>query len=142
MSWFACYQRNRVFNAVATIFVIALGLASRRFPGLLPTIFRKYPGDVLWALMVYFGLGFFRKSASILSLAVLALSISYLDEFSQLYQAPWINTIRSTTFGHLVLGSTFSWQDILSYTIGVSFGVLLEISFHFIQNIDASTSNE
>jgi len=50
---------------------------------------------------------------------MLALVTAYLDEFSQIYQAPWINGIRATTVGHLILGSTFSWWDMLSYTVGV-----------------------
>jgi hypothetical protein len=60
-------------------------------------------------------------------LAGLALLASYAVELSQLYQAPWINAIRGTTLGHLVLGSTFAWQDLVAYTFGVAAGFLLDL---------------
>ena len=56
---------------------------------------------------------------------VLALVFSYLIEISQLYHAPWIDAIRSTALGGLVLGFGFLWSDILCYTVGV----LLESSW-------------
>jgi hypothetical protein len=74
--------------------------------------------------MVFCGLGFLKPGLSTLRLAVYALLISYVDEFSQLYQAPWINAVRETYVGHLILGSTFSWHDMLAYTVGVAFGVV------------------
>ncbi len=113
----------RRYYAVAFIGVVALGLASRRYPSLFPAVLGKYPGDALWALMVFCGLGFLNPGLPTLRLAVYALLISYVDEFSQLYQAPWINAVRSTYVGHLILGSTFSWYDMLAYTVGVAFGV-------------------
>ena len=113
----------RRYYAVAFIGVVALGLASRRYPHLFPAVLGKYPGDALWALMVFCGLGFLNPWLPTLRLAVYALLISYVDEFSQLYQAPWINPVRGTYVGHLVLGSTFSWYDMLTYTVGVAFGV-------------------
>ena len=124
------HKRKRFVYGIATILVIFVGLASRRVSELFPAVLGKYPGDVLWALMVFVGLGFFWPNASILGLAISALSISYLDEISQFYQAAWINDIRNTALGHLVLGSAFSWFDMLSYTIGVSIGVLWEIITH------------
>ncbi len=73
--------------------------------------------------MVFCGLGFVRPGWTVGWLAVWALAISYLDEFSQLYQAEWIRVVRNTGVGHLVLGSTFSWVDMLAYTVGVGIGV-------------------
>lgn len=108
--------------------VIALGLASRKFPSLFPAIFGKYPGDALWAIMVFAGLAFIKPRASTTHLAVLAFAISCAVELSQLYQAPWLNAIRDTTIGHLALGSTFSWFDIVAYAVGVLVGSLVDAS--------------
>jgi hypothetical protein len=114
---------QRLAFGVACLGVIALGLASRRFPGLLfPAVLGKYPGDALWGLMVFCGLGCVMPGWSAGRLAVWALAISYLDEFSQLYQADWIRGVRSTSVGHLILGSTFSWIDMVAYTVGVGIG--------------------
>jgi hypothetical protein len=119
-------RRSRVVYGFVTAGVIGFGLASRRWPGFFPAVVGKYPGDALWALMVFCLWGLFRPSLSTERLAIYALTISYLDEFSQIYQAPWINAIRATTVGHLVLGSTFSWWDMVSYTVGVAIGVVCE----------------
>jgi len=50
-------------------------------------------------------------------------------EFSQLYQAPWIDMVRSTLPGRLILGSTFNWPDLPAYTLGVAMGVGVEFLF-------------
>jgi hypothetical protein len=76
--------------------------------------------------MVFVGLAFVEPSASTARLAVLAFAISCAIEFSQLYQAQWLNEIRGTTIGHLVLGSTFSWSDIAAYAVGVLVGSLVD----------------
>jgi hypothetical protein len=122
--------RNRLFLSVALAVTIALGLASRKWPVLFPSLLGKYPGDALWALMVYWIIAWLTPNAPIKKVAVLALLISYADEFSQLYQSPWINAIRTTTLGHLILGSTFSWLDMLAYTIGVALGAAIEYSLN------------
>lgn len=113
-------NRTRLFLAAAIAATIALGLASRKYPALFPAIFEKYPGDALWAQMVYWLVAFVSPAASVVKVALTALVISYADECSQLYQAPWINAIRATTPGHLVLGSAFSWGDIVAYTVGIA----------------------
>jgi hypothetical protein len=118
--------RSRLWLGVGLVAVIALGLASRRFPSLFPAYLGKYPGDALWALMVFLSWAFFKPRASTSLLAVLALATSCLVEFSQLYQASWLSAIRRTAIGHLVLGSTFSWFDIAAYAAGVAAGSLLD----------------
>ncbi len=109
------------------VVTIALGLASRRWPGVLfPDALGKYPGDALWALMVMFGWACLWPRMGPVRLAALALATSFAVEFSQLYQAPWINAIRSTTPGHLVLGSRFGAMDLVAYAVGVACGLGLD----------------
>ncbi len=120
------HPRNRLWLSASIAGVIVLGLASRKFPFLFPAFLGKYPGDALWALMVFFGWAFIRPRASTLCLALFALATSYAVEFAQLYQAPWIKGIRGTTLGHLVLGSTFGWGDLIAYAIGVGAGIALD----------------
>jgi hypothetical protein len=114
-----------------TFGIVILGLASRRFPWLFPHAFGKYPGDALWTMMVFFGLGMMFRLAPSARLATYALLFSFAVEFSQIYQAPWINAVRATTVGHLVLGSGFGWRDLVAYSVGavVAFGIEY-IAFH------------
>ena len=78
--------------------------------------------------MVNWAVAFVAPSAPVIRVAAYALAISYLDELSQLYQAAWINQIRATMIGHLLLGSAFSWLDLLAYTVGVSLCSATQVS--------------
>jgi len=123
---FPVRSRGRFSVGVWMAAVIAFGLASRKFPFLFPAILGKYPGDALWALMAFFGWAFLKPRATTGRLAFGALATSFLVEFAQLYQAPWIKAVRATTIGHLVLGSTFAWQDLGAYVVGVGAGIVLD----------------
>jgi hypothetical protein len=118
-------QRNRWVYVALTLAVIALGLASRRWP-VFPAMLGKYPGDALYALMAYCIAGVIWPRGSITGNAGLALAFCFAIEISQLYHAPWIDGIRATTLGHLVLGSYFGWWDLLAYTAGVAVGAVGE----------------
>ena len=119
-------SRHRPVYALATVAVVALGLASRRFPGLFPAFLGKYPGDALWALMVFLGLACIFPRWPTGRLAATALAISWAIELSQLYHAPFLDDIRRTTLGHLVLGSSFFWPDLVAYAAGIAVAVLAE----------------
>ena len=43
-----------------------------------------------------------------------------------MYHAPWIDSIRRTTPGGLVLGFDFVWSDLACYAVGVGLGILIE----------------
>src|SRR4051812_28395406 len=101
--------RRRMWYVIAFVVTIAAGLASRRFPQVLPEFLGKYPGDALWSLMVFFGLGAIFKRVSSLQLGLAALGFSFGIEFLKFWQAPWLVSIRHTTLGHLVFGDVFSW---------------------------------
>ena len=118
-------NRNRIIYGLLTICILLIGLASRRF--FVENAFVKlYIGDVLWALMVFFGIAFLSNRWSTKMVAVAALLFSFAIEISQLYQAPWINDLRATRLGGLVLGFTFVWSDLLCYYVGVFIGVLVD----------------
>jgi hypothetical protein len=76
--------------------------------------------------MVYFIIRFLFITRSVKWGIIAALIFCYSIEFSQLYQAPWINNIRHTVIGGLILGETFVWGDMLCYTVGVGTGLLIE----------------
>lgn len=60
------------------------------------------------------------------AISIYALAFAWSVEFSQLYHAPWIDTIRSTRIGHLILGSTFNAPDLLAYAVGIGIGAAVE----------------
>jgi hypothetical protein len=103
-----------------------LGLGSRRYAEHLPGFVAAYAGDTLWALVAFLGIGLLLRRVSTWAIAVLAMSISVLIELSQLYHAPWIDSIRHTPVGGLVLGYGFLWGDLACYAVGVGLGILIE----------------
>jgi hypothetical protein len=115
-----------VLYAGLAVAVVATGLLWRADFTPLPPFLSKYGGDALWALMVFFGFGFLFPRASTPTIALLALTFSWSVEFSQLYRAPWIDAIRSTLPGRLMLGTTFNWPDLLAYVFGVGIGAWAE----------------
>ena len=101
--------------------IIILGLLSRRF-----NVIPLWVGDVLWATMIYFIARFCVPKASIMKIVLISILITYLVEFSQLYKAEWIDNLRHTFLGRMILGETFLWADLLSYTAGILIGVVIE----------------
>ena len=61
-----------------------------------------------------------------MQVALLAISFSILIEFSQLYHAPWIDSIRHSTLGSMILGFDFDATDLACYSVGVGMGILFE----------------
>ncbi|MDK7417783.1 DUF2809 domain-containing protein [Bacillus paranthracis] len=119
-------KRNRLLYAMFTILVIILGLSSRKFAFALPALLNDYLGDALWALMIFIGFGFLFPKIEMKKLAFISLMFCYGIEVSQLYHSEWIDSIRATTLGGLVLGYGFLWSDLVAYTIGVGVGFLFE----------------
>lgn len=117
---------KRLLYLAAAVIVVMLGLASRRFRGELPTFLGTYSGDTLWALMMYLLVSTVIPGRTIVTRALLAMGISTLVEISQLYHAPWINAIRQTPLGGLVLGFGFLWSDLVCYAVGILCGALFE----------------
>lgn len=99
---------------MAIVVTVALGLASRQI-GWVPTGI----GDALWATTAYFIISAIAPQARWWRRAGVALAFSYAIEISQLYHQPWIDHIRATTLGHLALGTTFTWTDLVAYAAGV-----------------------
>ena len=117
--------RRRAAAVAAMLCVIALGLASRRWPGALPAVFGKYPGDALWATMVVLGWCALRPGARTREIALLAALTCVTVEVAKLWQAPWLVAFRHTPVGHLLLGHAFSWQNLVAYGAGVLAGLLI-----------------
>lgn len=112
-------KNERWIYLAVTFAIMVLGLASRKYGDVLPEFIAEYSGDTLWAAMVYWGIRFLSPSISIVKSVVISLLFSYCIEISQLYQADWVNIVRSTTLGALILGHGFLWSDMICYTVGV-----------------------
>ena len=118
------YSKYIVYIPVIII-IVGLGLFVRAKANWFPEVFNLYAGDALYAFMMYYIVCLFTNKAPVYR-AIAALLICYVIEFSQLYQAEWINTIRQTLPGRLVLGSGFLYSDLLAYLIGILAAFILD----------------
>ena len=117
-------KRNRKIYFILIIFTIALGLLSRT--SIIPTIIYPYLGDYLYTILWFFIIGFLFPKMESFKVAIISIITCYAIEFLQFYQADWINHIRSYKIGGLILGYSFLWSDIISYTFGGITGWILE----------------
>jgi Protein of unknown function (DUF2809) len=76
--------------------------------------------------MVFWLLALLRRADATRHLALGAVAIAFVVELSQLYRAPWIDAVRATTAGALVLGQGFLWSDLASYLVGVVLAASLD----------------
>lgn len=115
-------RSSQFLRLAALLFVIALGLAIRRFGYAvdLPFVVVKYGGSALWGAMVYLLLAFLFARLRPATIAVIALFVAICVELFRLYHTPWLDAFRLTTAGALLLGRVFSFWNMLAYAIGIA----------------------
>ncbi|WP_333809124.1 ribosomal maturation YjgA family protein [Flavobacterium sp.] len=122
-------KSNRLNYFIIILLVMILGILSRKV-----TIIPLFIGDVLYAVLTYFGFRFLiiksEKSTSLLFSLLFCFGI----EFLQLVQIEWLIAIRKTTLGHYILGQGFLWLDLLCYVIGTLLAFLIDWKFIKTQN--------
>jgi hypothetical protein len=120
------FRRNRLLYVGLIALVIAVGLPTRLIPEFLPAFVVDYLGDALWALAIFLLIGIVFPKKRARTIFWIALAVTWGIEFSELYQADWINAIRAYKLGGLILGYTFLPSDLLMYLCGIGAGVILE----------------
>lgn len=115
---------RRLIYATALVCLCVVAIAVRKAHGEAPNFFNSYFPDAAWTMAVYCLLGLLFDRSPLCNL-VGSLAISYLVELSQLWHPAFLETIRATRVGGLVLGYGFLWSDLLCYSVGalVSFVV-------------------
>ncbi len=114
-------KKQRYQYCILILGIIIAGLLSRK-TAVLPAA----TGDALYAAMMYFIVRCCFLKWKIRTVALVATGICFAVEFSQCYQAPWINGLRSTLPGRLVLGQGFLWSDLLAYVTGTAAAALAD----------------
>ncbi len=117
---------RRLRLLLLALLTVLLGLGSRHYAAALPPWLAAYAGDTLWALLVFWLVALGWPRWPVLRVGIGAFGLALAVEISQLYQAPWLNALRHTTLGGLVLGHGFLWSDVVCYGVGVLVGCALE----------------
>lgn len=127
------HKNNRLRYLFMIFIVICLGLLSRRMSDYIPDIIDLFLGDLLWALMVYLMSRALFINWSARKIVLIGILFCFTIEFSQLYHGDWIDMIRRTTLGGLILGYGFLWSDLIAYLLGIGSGAAIDF---FICNKD------
>lgn len=103
--------------AAVGAFVLALGIASRRWPLGTP-LWDDHLGDACYAAMIVVALAFARPTCARVQLALFAFAIGASIECFQLTGLPaeWARALRPLA---LVFGTTFAWADLVAQAVGV-----------------------
>ncbi len=115
-----------IWRPLAILLIVALGLATRKAPGLFPDVLVIYGGDTLYATLWVQLFAFFARSWSIRVVSLAALATCWTIEASQALHLDWLDVLRATTPGALVLGRGFLWSDLVCYVVGVIIGAGME----------------
>ena len=118
--------RSRPVYALLVGLTILLGLASRKFPALLPFWLAKSAGDILYAVMAFWLGGFLFTRLSTSRTALTALLFCFGIEALKFVQAPWMVAARHSRAGALVFGVSFNFSNLLCYVAGVALAATLE----------------
>ena len=105
---------------------VAAGLMVHLHGDALPSSIRDVAGDALWAALIFW-LASFAAPMAYRAWRVLAAAIVCLGvELSQLLRYEWLEALRHTRYGHLVLGSDFDARDLFAYSAGIAAAALLD----------------
>lgn len=118
-------HRRRWLLTLLAVLTVPLGLLTRAdlpLPGLIAT----YGGDTLYATLAFFLAALLLPRWPTWRLAILALGFCYVIEISQLVHTPWLDALRATRGGHLVLGAGFLWSDPSCYAVGIVLGAVID----------------
>jgi len=117
---------KRVTYLSLFVFLTWLAIATRTHASWFHPVVQTYGGDTIWAGMFLFFLRVFFVRYSLIRLSIICFALGVADELLQLYHAPWIESIRHTRMGGLMLGFGFLWSDIACYALGIvlAFGII------------------
>ncbi len=86
---------------------------------------RPYVGDFLVVILIYcFVCSFMRAPAAAIALGVLAFSCTI--ETLQYFNIVKLLGLSHSRLANIVIGTSFSWSDILAYTLGLFLTVVAE----------------
>ena len=91
---------------------------------------RPFVGDALVVMLLYFGIqsfSTFSRLKSVVGVLLFAYGVEALQAFGLVNYMGW----GDYSIARIILGTTFDWRDIVAYTTGMSFVLLIEYGLSF-----------
>ena len=134
ISKFSSYHpffKYRIILLILIIPIFIAGLTGDFYTGPGHEWFNGVLGDFLLPVFMILVISFIFPRISPFHTALWVFVYNTAIEFTQLSEHPFLEAVRPTLFGRLVIGEYFSWDDIICYLAGCFTGWLL---IYFIQN--------
>ena len=128
---------RKIIYLILFIFCTWLAIATRTHAAWFHPFIREYGGDTIWAGMFLFFLRVFFVKIKPWKLALISFGLGVADEVLQLYHAPWIEAIRHTRIGGLMLGFGFLWSDIVCYAVGTLLALIMVVLIERFVRVDS-----
>lgn len=109
---------KRILFLALSFFCLWLALATRKYTNFFHPFIIEFGGDVLWAAGFMFILRAIFLKYNLVKLSIVCYVLGAVNELLQLYQAHWIQSIRATYIGRLMLGVGFVATDFVCYLLG------------------------
>jgi len=109
------------FGLTVLIFVIEVLIAAYLQDGFI----RPYAGDFLVVILIYCFVRSFVQ-APVVPVALAVLAFSYLVETLQYFNIVKLLGLEHSRIANIVIGNYFTWVDIIAYTLGIGFTILIE----------------
>jgi glycopeptide antibiotics resistance protein len=120
----AQYQKYRLALLIGMVLIIPLGYSVRFATGLGSPMFQDVFGSIAYQILLMFVVAFFSPRMNLIKIAIGVFILSSAIEVLQLWQPPFLQAIRATWTGRVLLGNTFLWADFPPYGIGCFLGWL------------------
>lgn len=114
-------MKNKQYQQIILISLIALipiGLASKFYKGPFDVWLNNSVGGVFYEMFWVLLVVLINPILSPGWVAFWVFIVTSILEFAQLWKPPFLEVIRTTLLGRLLLGTTFSWWDFPYYIIG------------------------
>jgi hypothetical protein len=107
---------------LSILFIIPLGLLTKVYLGPGHNWVNHFLGGVFYEIFFCLMAAIFFPAARPWKIAGWVFLITALLEFLQLYHPVWLEWLRATWLGHLLIGSTFNMWDFPHYLFGCALG--------------------
>lgn len=114
-----------LYIIISLLIVTGIGFLFKYYTGFAHKWFNNYGAavfyEIFWCLFAFL---FFRSPKAIIQIPLWVFIITCILEFLQLWHPPFLEQIRATLVGKLLLGTTFAWWDFPHYAVGCFLGWL------------------
>ncbi len=112
---------KKYFLLTITLFLIEIFIALYVHDNFI----RPFFGDFLVVILVYCFIRSFSQ-VSVITASILALLFYYFVEAMQYFDIVEVLGLQESRLARTVLGTSFAWEDIIAYTLGITFVILVE----------------